>query len=63
MSVNDKVSNLTVSHMTTQCPHFSPICETWNPAISDKYFVSPPAGEFESVNVVGSIFEGKTANS
>ena len=49
--------------MITESPHFSPICETWNPAISDKYFVSPPAGEFESVNVVGSIFGGKTANN
>lgn len=43
--------------------YFKPICDTLNFPISLMDFLSPPAGWFDSVKVVMSVFGGKTSDS
>lgn len=43
--------------------YFKPICDTLNFPISLMDFLSPPAGWFDSVKVVISVFGGKTSDS
>lgn len=43
--------------------YFKPICDTLNCPISLMDFLSPPAGWFDSVKVVMSVFGGKTSDS